>query len=198
MDDNITDFYRLVHNQKIRFGDATGFRIMEDFVLRYKNVAMAGPNYENFIVRKEQYPPFVLNTRIYSCNLIRNDLTLRWRGRYNEDTDLSLRLLKDGWCTVQFNAVLQNKLGTQTVKGGCNADFYEKEGTAPKSQMLVKLHPDVSRLMWRFGRVHHHVDYRPFRGLKLIPRAGVAVPAGVDDYGLRIVPHAPERRAPAR
>jgi hypothetical protein len=103
-----------------------------------------------------------MNTRIYSCNLIRNDVPFRWRGRYNEDTDLSLRLLKAGYCTVQFNAFLQGKLNTQSVKGGCNTDFYSREGTQPKSDMQVRLHPDVSRITFRFGRYHHFVDYRRF------------------------------------
>jgi len=44
--------------------------------------------------------------------LIRNDVPYRWRGRYNEDTDLSLRMLKDRWCTIQFNAFLQGKAAT--------------------------------------------------------------------------------------
>ena len=105
---------------------------------------MSGPNYFMFASRKTAVPPFVTNTRIYSCNLIRNDVPFRWRGRYNEDTDLSLRMLKAGWCTIQFNAFLQFKMSTQTVKGGNTADFYAVEGTGAKSAMIVALHPDVS------------------------------------------------------
>ena len=56
---------------------------MEDFVLRYKNIAMAGPQYTMFVTDRSAntYPPFTVNTRIYSCNLIRNDVPFRWRGR---------------------------------------------------------------------------------------------------------------------
>jgi len=168
MDDNILLFYAFNHNTKHRLTDGSGFRVMEEFVLRYSNVGMAGPNYDMFVARQEKYPPFTLNTRIYSCNLIRNDAPFRWRGRYNEDTDLSLRMLKAGWATVQFNTVLQKKMGTQKIKGGNTGEFYRKEGTLRKSQMQVRLHPDVSRLVWRFGRWHHRVDYRPFRGLRLV------------------------------
>lgn len=168
MDDNIRNFYRLHQNQKIRLGDGTGFAAMEEFCLRYKSVAMAGPNYHMFAKQKQKIPPFIVNTRIYSCNLIRNDVPYRWRGRYNEDTDLSLRMLKDGWATVQFNAFLQGKLNTQQVKGGNTDEFYAKEGTRAKSEMQVRMHPDVSRLVFKFGRIHHHVDYRPFRKNKLI------------------------------
>jgi hypothetical protein len=186
MDDNIVKFYRLNRNEKIPVADGTIFRVMEEFVERYENVGMAGPNYLMFAPRKTKMHPFVTNTRIYSCNLIRNDVPYRWRGRYNEDTDLSLRMLKDGWCTVQFNAFLQHKLRTQTVKGGNTAEFYASEGTLPKSRMQVEMHPDVSRLTWRFGRWHHYVDYSPFRKNKLKRRAGVEVKSGPDEYGMRV------------
>lgn len=163
MDDNIDKFERLNRNTKIPCLSPAFWRAMEDFVLRYENVAMAGPNYRMFAPCREQSKPFTTNTRIYSCNLIRNDLPFRWRGRYNEDTILSLDLLKAGWCTVQFNAFLQSKLTTQTIGGGNTAEFYAKEGTAPKSEMLARVHPDVTRLVWKFNRHHHHVDYKRFK-----------------------------------
>ena len=145
MDDNINGFYRLNKNIKIKTTNPSYWKAMEDFVLRYENVSMAGPNYFLFASRKSKMPPFVCNTRIYSCNLIRNDTPFRWRGRYNEDTDLSLRMLKKGWCTIQFNAFLQMKTTTQIIKGGNTEEFYSKEGTLPKSQMQVAMHPDVSK-----------------------------------------------------
>jgi hypothetical protein len=187
MDDNIRYFYRLNHNMKIPLGSGVGFKCMEDFCLRYKNVAMAGPNYAMFAPRKQECPPLVMNTRIYSCNLIRNDVKFRWRGRYNEDTDLSLRMLKSGWCTIQFNAFLQGKINTQKIKGGNTAEFYAAEGTMPKSKMQVAMHPDVSRLVWKFNRWHHHVDYRPFRKNKLILRDDVVLKDGVDNYGMELL-----------
>jgi hypothetical protein len=108
----------------------------------------------------------------------------RWRGRYNEDTDLSLRMLKAGWCTVQFNAFLQKKTRTQVVKGGNTGEFYSKEGTLPKSRMQVAMHPDVSRLVFKFGRWHHHVDYRPFQKNQLLRLPGLQVPEGVGEFDL--------------
>jgi hypothetical protein len=188
MDDNIRAFYRLNRNLKVRVADGTCFRCMEDFCLRYRNVSMAGPQYEMFVPRRHKVPPFITNTRIYSCNLIRSDVPFRWRGRYNEDTDLSLRMLKAGWCTIEFNAFLQQKICTQMVKGGNTAEFYAKEGTLPKSQMQVAMHPDVSTLVFKFGRWHHHVDYGPFKKNKLVLREGVERARAVDEYGMRIVP----------
>lgn len=184
MDDNIRGFYRLFRNDKITVTDGTIFRCMEDYCARFATVAMAGPAYDFMTKRKVKLQPLIVNTRIYSCNLIRNDVPFRWRGRYNEDTDLSLRMLKAGYCTIEFNAFLQRKAATQTVKGGCDRDFYAREGTAPKSEMQVRLHPDVSRLVYKFGRIHHHVDYRPFHANKFVLARGVTVPDGVDEYGL--------------
>jgi hypothetical protein len=187
MDDNLGAFYRLNRNIKVRLGDGTAFRVMEDFCLRYRNVAMAGPNYLAFAPQRTAQAPIVFNTRIYSCNLIRNDTPFRWRGRYNEDTDLSLRMLKAKWCTVQFNAFLQRKAMTQHIKGGNTEAFYAKEGTLPKSQMLVDMHPDVAKLKFRFGRIHHLVDYRPFRGTVLMPRDDISRDSDVNEYGMRLV-----------
>jgi hypothetical protein len=176
MDDNITLFARLHKNQRIPVGDGTIFHAMEDFILRYENIAMAGPQYWMFAPSRSKLPPFVVGTRIYSCNLIRNDVPFRWRGRYNEDTDLSLVMLKAGWQTVQFNAFLQYKLTTQTLGGGNTEAFYAGEGTLPKSQMLVDMHPDVARLVWKFGRWHHHVNYNPYKDIPLIKKKDFVEP----------------------
>jgi hypothetical protein len=186
LDDNIRSFYRMAVNQKIKVADGTIFRCMEDFALRYTNVGMVGPNYEFFATRKEKVPPYIANTRIYSCMLIRNDLPLRWRGRYNEDTDLSLRMLKSGWCTIQFNAFLQKKMPTQRMAGGNTDTFYAKHGTGPKSEMLVKMHPDVSRLTEKWGRIHHHVDYSRFKTMKLHKKPGLIIKDGVDEFGMKL------------
>ncbi|NDB61184.1 hypothetical protein EB001_22495, partial [bacterium] len=95
MDDNINDFYRMNLNMKVRVCSGTIFRCAEDFVERYENVGIAGLNYHGFCKQTDAVPPFIINTRIYSCLLIRNDIPYRWRGRYNEDTDLCLRALKE-------------------------------------------------------------------------------------------------------
>ena len=171
MDDNLDAFHRLNRNIKRESDTPAIFAAMEDFVDRYENVPVAGPNYYSFVKSADGVPAFVTNTRIYSCLLIQNDAPYRWRGRYNEDTDLSLRVLKDGLCTIQFNAFLQGKVTTQRMKGGNTDEFYALEGTKAKSQMLADLHPDVAKVVWRFNRWHHHVDYKPFHRNRQIGRA---------------------------
>lgn len=185
-DDNVYDLHRLNKNIKVAVRTLSWFRAQEDFVDRYENVAIAGPNYSKFCKATDAVPPMVFNTRIYSCLLIRNDIPYRWRGRYNEDTDLSLRALKDGWCTIQFNAFLADKGTNQRNVGGNNQDFYSKEGTLPKSKMLKEMHPDVTEVVWKFNRWHHHVDYRPFKDNILKKVDNYPIPND-SEYGMRLI-----------
>lgn len=187
MDDNFDAFHRMNRNIKAEVESGTIFRCMEDFVDRYENIYIAGPNYYSFCKTTDAVPPFVLNTRIYSCLLIKNDIPYRWRGRYNEDTDLCLRVLKDGFCTIQFNAFLAGKVTTQRMSGGNMEVFYSQEGTLPKSKMLEEMHPDVAKVVWKFNRWHHSVDYTPFKKNKLIKKEGLAIPKGINNYGMKLI-----------
>ena len=103
MDDNIKSFKRYNKNKRIACYNGTPFKVMEDFVLRYKEA------------------------------------------------------------------------------------FYSGEGTLPKSKMQVALHPDVSKLKWRFGRWHHIVDYSQFkRNNRLMLNKQVKIDKGINNYGLKL------------
>jgi len=184
MDDNIESFERLNKNRKVKCTSGTIFYVCEQYVLRYTNIGQAGLNYTIFCPSSDSRPVVKFNTRIYSCLLIRNDIPFRWRGRYNEDTDLSLRIMKSGMCTVQFNAFLQSKRATQTMRGGNSEEFYDKEGTKNKSQMLVDMHPDVSKMSYKFNRWHHHVNYKSFEVNKLKLREDIHIQEEANEYGM--------------
>jgi hypothetical protein len=186
-DDNVSCFYRLNNNRRLPVQDGTMFKAMEDFCDRYSNIAQAGPNYLSYAPDRKKLPPFVLNWRIYSMLLINNSIPYRWRGRYNEDTDLSLRALKDGWTTVQFNAFLGDKGTTQTMKGGNSEDFYFKDGTRNKSQMLVDMHPDVAKIIEAYGRIHHKVDYKPYANNALKRKVDISNLEKIDNYKMELI-----------
>lgn len=161
VDDNIRGFYIWNNNRIHKVANGKFFRFQEEFVLRYKNIGMSGPQYEMFVIRLQKRPVYKLNSQIYSCNLIRTDLPFRWEGRYNEDTILSLRLLTNLWCTVLFYYFLQGKIGTQRVKGG-NTDELYKHGTEMKSELLYRQYPKYVKKIIRFNRPHHFIDYSVF------------------------------------
>lgn len=200
LDDNIRGFLRSHQNMRIEVHSGVFFRIMEDFADRYKNVYICGPQYKFFLFTTSQYPPILVNTRVYSCLLIDNSMPFKWRGRYNEDTDICLRVLKSGNCVVQFYCLSQDKIATQVLKGGNTDEFYHKEGvknpsdlikgeynqagTVNKSQMLYDMHPDVTKLVHRFGRPHHYVDYSPFKNNELIFVDDYVEPTESNNYGM--------------
>lgn len=162
MDDNLQDFYRFHKNKRYRVAKGSGiFRASEDFVDNFENVAFAGFQYKFFGVDDCAYPPYILNTRIMSCFLIDNDNPLRWRGKFNEDVDLSIRALKEGYVTMMIYAFLCGKLRTGTVRGGNTTEIYnnyQEDASYNKSKMLYEMHPDCVELGERFGRAHHYVN----------------------------------------
>ena len=186
LDDNIRGFHRLDRNAKFRVETGAIFRAAEHFVDRYENVAIAGFQYKMFAPSRLRWPAFALNTRVYSCILIKNDIPYRWRGRYNEDTDLSLRALKDGWSTVLFYAFLADKQATMTMKGGNTEELYAADGRLRMAQSLRDQHPDVVRITRKWGRWQHQVDYRSFKQNRLIPRTHVHVSGGVDNFAMKL------------
>jgi hypothetical protein len=203
VDDNIDGLYRLHENLKLSVETGATLRAIEDWSDRYENVGLSGPNYFMFASRKTAIAPLTLNTRVYSCILVNHSLdgviAERWRGRYNEDTDLSIRALKAGWCTALFNAFLILKQTTMTMKGGNTEALYkikegEKDGRLLMAESLQQQHPDITQIVTKWGRSQHSVDYRGFRQNQLRLRDGVEIPRGRNNYGMELVE---ERRAAA-
>lgn len=191
LDDNIKGFFRYNHNKALPVKTGAIFAASEDFVDRYENVAMAGFHYEMFCHwtrdRGKEKPAFYLNTRIYSCILLENTLSHRWRGRYNEDTDLSLRLLKDGHCTILFCAFCCGKQATMKMKGGNTEELYADNGRTLMAESLREQHPDVVTVIRRWNRDQHFVNYAPFKRNKLIRKPNLHIAPTINEYGMRLV-----------
>jgi len=155
LDDNIHKMRRLHKGKRIACNSLPALKATEDFVDRYENIAIAGMNYTFFAINK--MPPFYLNCHVYSTLLIRNDMEYRWRGRYNEDTDLCLQVLSGGWCTVLMNAFLIEKVATMTMKGGNSDVLYKGDGRLTMAKSLERMWPGVVKTDRRYGRPQHVV-----------------------------------------
>lgn len=188
LDDNLEGFHRLNRNMKPKVMDGTIFKCCEDFTERYSNVPISGMNYYSFCKTTDKVPPYYLNTRVYSCILIDNSLEFRWRGKYNEDTDLCLRTLKAGYCTILFNAFLVGKVTTMRMKGGNTSEVYGDTNQRKEfAESIQKQHPDVVKVTWKFNRWHHQVNYKPFKKNKLKRIEGLQIKKGVDNYGMKLI-----------
>ncbi len=210
LDDNIQHFYRLHNNGKIKMSDGTCFRACEDFADRYEDTKMFGMNYAYFLPAHTKRPPYYHNTRVYSCICLSNDIypEFAWRGKFNEDTDLSLRIMKAGYHTFLFNAFACGKITTMTMKGGNTEALYNIDKTGDQTsragnedydnrrefaESLRRQHPDEVRVTWKWGRWHHHIDYSQFQHTKPTLKSGLNISKGkVNEYGLKLVKLKPE------
>jgi hypothetical protein len=209
LDDNMRHVYRMNRNLKTRMTSGAAFRICEDFTDRYENVKLSGMNYAFFAPASVRKPPYYTNTRIYSCILIDNSITHRWRGKYNEDTDLSLRVLKDDHCTMLFNCFLVGKAATMTMKGGNTEEVYNVGQTGDRHarggenfdnrksfvESLIEQHPEHVKLAFKWGRWHHDVNYSVFTQ-KPVMKPGLNITKGTDEYGMVLKAISPEQNTP--
>jgi hypothetical protein len=160
LDDNIGQMRRLYRGRRIPCASGPALWQAEEFTERYENIAIAGLNYQMFGFPGS--PPYRVNCHVYSCLLIRNSLSQRWRGRYNEDTDLCLQVLAAGWTTVLINVFLADKKTTMTMAGGNTDDLYQGDGRLRMAQSLADAWPGIVTVDTRWGRPQHVVDWARF------------------------------------
>ena len=153
VDDNCRGVWRVYKGKRIRCPAGVGFRATEDLVDRYTNVAISGLNYYAFAFGQKQ--PFIVNAHVYSCTLILNSISNRWRLRYNDDTDMCLQVLADGWCTILMNAFTIHKQQTMTMKGGNTDQLYINDGRLDMARSLERMWPNVVETKRRWGRPQH-------------------------------------------
>jgi hypothetical protein len=171
-DDDIKKMYRLHLGRRLPCSVQDAVVLLENFVDRYENVALASFNSMFFMPAArglhvgqdgQAIPPFYLNFRCYTCFLMMNALPNRWRHLYNEDTDMTLQVLSDGWCTILFNVFLIHTEDTKTNatrtkgKGGGQAQVYAGDGRLQMARQLERVWPGVVETYRRFDRPQHKV-----------------------------------------
>lgn len=178
IDDNIKGFFRRNNGTILPF-ENTGFPLffVEEYLKKYDNVYQGGIQYRHLGFPMGHRTPIILNSRIYSCILNKHIDGFRWRGKYNEDTDLSIRLLKAGYATMTFQNILCGKQSTSTIKGGNTSAFHKTEtGYMDKAKSLKEQHPEITEIVIKYGRPHHQVNYNSFKNNNL----------GKNDYKLNL------------
>ena len=199
VDDNIKGFYRWCKNIHVKCNDSSCFRQVEDLTDRYTNVYMSGIQYKSMcpqISRKRKI--ITKNSKVFSCCLYDNfmDVKLglddRWRGKYNEDIDLILRILKKGGMTLQIQNFLIDKPESKTVKGGNASSIYDVvDWDLIKVNSIIEQHPDCVVDEPRFGKKHHHkVNYKKVVVCDTLELDETNIQQTISkDYGLRLIGH---------
>jgi hypothetical protein len=192
LDDNLQWFGRRWEGYRVQCDAGAVLHVIERFADRYENLALCGPTYQKFLPTRVAMPPFVTNVHVYSCTLVNHAMPYRWRGRYNDDTDLCLQALAGGWCTVLFNAFFVLKIHTMKLAGGMTAS-YQGDGRLKMARSLERRWPGVVETRRRFHRPQHVIkDSWRYFDTPLRLRPGVTLPEGTDEFGLRLTQVRPE------
>jgi len=189
IDDNIRGFVRRVRRRRIPISSSIAIRVLEDFVDRYENVALAGFNYTMFIPNNAKVPPFFVNRHVYSTMLIETWRDMRFRGPANEDVDLGLQVIARGLCTVAFNIFTAKKVATMTIGGGQTDKAYGGDGRLFMARVLERSWPGVVWTGRRYHRPQHYVAdaWKKFdTPLKLREGVDLKKMERVDEYGMEL------------
>ena len=189
LDDNIRKMYRRHKAMRIPCEAGIALAACERFTDRYENVAISGLNYHMFGMEHAKMPPFYVNAHVYSCTLVLTRIPQRWRLLYNDDTDICLQVLSDGWCTILMNAFLCGKVASMQLSGGNTDTLYQGDGRLKMARALERMWPGVVRTTRRFQRPQHCIDWSKFdTPLKRRPEAEIAKLTLTDaDMGLEQV-----------
>ena len=103
-------------------------------------------------------------TRVFNThNQSSTGLATRWRGRLNDDLINAIETHRLGQKTeYTFKFMCLEMPPSQQEEGGLS-DIYKTEGTVRKSAYPILLAPNATRLVIKFGRYHHRVDWNKIR-----------------------------------
>jgi len=168
LDDNIGGYKWVDLYTKVDCNSPLVFRMIEDWSDNIKNMYLCGHQYSSFVPEIDMKQKVLYGTRVFSsmlidCNLPPlNEEDDIWRGKYNEDVDLSVRLLSQGFPTANFCNITSCKSSTGSCKGGNTDEIYsedagDKRGGKIKTDEIIKRWPEYVRECVRFGRPHHDI-----------------------------------------
>lgn len=136
LDDDVQQLLIIKKGKRVKASCNYVLSNCEAFVDRYSNVAVAGlKNSQPFGYNINA--PYKKNQMVYVVMLILNDLPFLWRGTHGEDTDFSLQVLCNNWCTILFQMFQFMTVASGTTKGG-NTDMYSDDGRIQRVRELQR------------------------------------------------------------
>lgn len=137
----------------------------EEFERRLYQIAEFGvegnlPNV-GFALASDTFPDKALtfSRRIFNAhNLTNGDNFTEWKGRMNDDLINAITVYQNGMCEYSFKFLCMEFPQTQSEAGG-NTDIYKEDGTVRKTAYAVMADPLNVKLVVKFGRYHHEVNW---------------------------------------
>lgn len=162
LDDDYTSFQRYDHHSKknkiIKDGGVL-WRSMYNiakfgYVIGAANVGFSLSTKE---VCPDQRKSFA--RRVFNAHNMPVDGFIEWRGRLNDDLINAMLVHHAGRIEFQLKYLSISTKQTQSESGGLT-EFYKVVGTVRKTAYAVLIDPKHVKLVTRFGRYHHKVDWQ--------------------------------------
>ena len=148
LDDNIKDFRVRRNNKNIKHSALHLLSASENFIKPFDNIGIVGLCHTVFAFARPHYVD--INKQVYSCVLVNNQSKAKWRDEVVEDTDYSLQVLSENYCTLLLNKFLIGKEATSKDSGGNdNSDEWRMK----RSLGLQKYWPGAFKITEQYGRV---------------------------------------------
>lgn len=115
-----------------------------------------------FAVATDTFPEmvFTFSRRVFNAHNLTSDKTkfVKWRSRMNDDLINAIEVYYSGKTEYSFKFLGLAMPPTQSEEGGLT-EFYEAEGTVRKTAYAVLIAPQAVKLVQKFGRYHHKVNW---------------------------------------
>lgn len=165
-DDDYNDFHRIneTFSKMRRFNSGREF---EDWLFNLAKLGYAAR------MRNVGFPPgsetfvdncFTFSGRVFNAHNLpsTDDLFIPWVGRMNDDLINAINCWRIGGYEMSIRAMNMTMPSTQSEGGGLS-EMYIADGTVRKSAYPVLIAPGATKLIKKFGRYHHHVDWSKLR-----------------------------------
>lgn len=124
LDDDLI-FYKRENNKNIKSSAIYNINYIEEYVNKYKNIGIAAMRNMVFAfsIKKE----ISINNQCSSSFLVNNKCKAKYRPDVIEDTDYSMQVLTENYCTLLFNRILFNNPANAKNSGGCtDGNYYSR------------------------------------------------------------------------
>jgi len=145
LDDDLT-FKKRIDGKTVTQHDAalTMLREVEDVVGRFINIGIAGLRHATFAYTQTDYVS--INKQVASCVLVNNSTKARYRRGIVEDTDYSMSVLTEGFCTLLFNTLLYSGPPQGTQTGGHTGSAEFDDPAKDQNRELVRRWPGAFQI----------------------------------------------------
>lgn len=165
-DDDYNDFHKFdVDNEKFRRFDSG--EEFEDWLYTVAKYGYdCGMNNIGFPPGSETYPDkfCTFSGRVFNAHNLpsTDDIFVPWVGRMNDDLINAINVWRQGGYEMSLRHMNMTMPNSQSEQGGLS-EMYIQDGTVRKSAYPVLLAPNATKLVVKFGRYHHEVDWSKLR-----------------------------------